>query len=185
MARGLVLVADGVDVSQVEYAYHRLREDAVLVTVASPTGGTVEGLDGRTWSDTVATSGLSQEFDFVIVPGGSAPERLRLDDDAVEWLRRYEREGGIVGVIGHGVQILASIDALADRTVTGPPELRVDIENAGGSYTGESVAVDGTIVTARGTAALPFFVSATMSNALIPQDPASEAQERPHWEVTQ
>lgn len=185
MARGLLLAADGVDASHLEYAYHRLREDAVLVTVASPGGGTIEALDGRTWSDTAPIDDLSREFDFVIVPGGSAPEQLRLDDAAVEWLRQYEREGGIVGVIGHGVQMLANVDALVGRTVTGPPELRVDIENAGATYTGESVAVDGTLVTARGTAALPFFLSATMNNALIPQDPASQAQERPHWEVNQ
>lgn len=184
MARGLLLAADGVDVSQLEYAYHRLREDAVLVTVASPGGGAVEGLDGRQWSDTAPFDGLSREFDFAIVPGGAAPERLRLEETAVEWLRQYVRDRGIVGVIGHGVQLLVSLDALVGRTVTGPPELRVDLENAGATYTGESVAVDGTFVTARGTAALPFFVSATMNNALIPQDPASEAQERPHWKAS-
>lgn len=183
MARGLLLAADGVDASQLEYAYHRLREDAVLVTVASPGGGSVEAQDGRVWNDTTAISSLSREFDFAIVPGGAAPERLRLSDDAVGWLRRYVREDGIVGVIGHGVQLLASIDALVGRTVTGPPELRVDIENAGAVYTGDSVAVDGAFVTGRGTAALPFFLSATMNNALIPQDPVDQAQERPHWDA--
>lgn len=55
--------------------------------------------------------------------------------------------------------------------------------NGGPTYTGESVAVDGTLVTGRGTAALPFFVSATMNNALIPQDSAVQAQERPHWDA--
>lgn len=184
MSRGLLLTADGVDASQLEYAYHRLREDAVLVTVATPGGGTVEALDGRTWTDTAPIADLEAEFDFVIVPGGNAPERLRLDETAVEWLRTYEREGGIVGVIGHGIQLLATVDALVGRTVTGPPELRVDVENAGATYTGEAVAVDGTLVTARGTSALPFFVSAAMNNALIPQDPAGEAQERPHWEAS-
>lgn len=183
MARGLLLTADGVDASQLEYAYHRLREDAILVTVASPSGGEIEAQDGRRWTETTPVTALSRDFDFVIVPGGAAPERLRLSEDAIGWLRRYEREGGIVALIGHGVQLLASIGVLADRTVTGPPELRVDIENGGATYTGESVAVDGMLVTSRGTAALPFFVSATINNALIPQDPAGQAQERPHWDA--
>lgn len=183
MARGLLLTADGVDASQLEYAYHRLREDAVLVTVASPGGGDIVAQGDRTWSDTTPITTLSREFDFVIVPGGAAPERLRLLDDAVGWLKRYDRDGGVIGVLGHGVQLLASIDALVGRTVTGPPELRIDVENAGASYTGESVAVDGTLVTGRGTAALPFFVSATMNTALIPQDPAGQARERPHWDA--
>lgn len=185
MARGLLLTADGVDASQLEYAYHRLREDAILVTVASPSGGEIETRNGRTWTDTTPVTALSNEFDFAIVPGGSAPERLRLSEDAVGWLRRYEREDGIVALIGHGVQLLASIGALAERTITGPPELRIDMENGGATYTGESVAVDGTLVTGRGTAALPFFVSATINNALIPQDPAGQAQERPHWDATE
>jgi protease I len=185
MTRALLLAADGVDASQLEYAYHRLREDAAIVTVASPGGGTVEGIDGRTWSDTARVADCSDEFDFAIVPGGNSPERLRLSGDAVEWLRRYERDGGLVAVIGHGVQLLATIGVLAERTVTGPPELRVDIENAGATYTGESVAVDGNLVTARGTSALPFFLSATLNSSLIPQDPASEAEERPHWDAPQ
>jgi protease I len=183
MARGLLLAADGVDASQLEYAYHRLREDAILVTIASPGGGKIEAESGATWSETTPITGLSQEFDFVIVPGGAAPERLRLSSDAVGWLRRHEAEGAIVAVLGHGVQLLASAGILGGRTITGPPELQVDIENGGATYTGESVAVDGTLVTGRGTAALPFFVSATISSALIPQDPASKAQERPHWDA--
>ena len=81
--------------------------------------------------------------------------------------------------------MLANIDALDGRMVTGPSELAVNIENAGATYTGEEVAVDGSLVTARGTSALPFFVSATINNSLIPQDPVGGegARERPYWEA--
>lgn len=189
MARGLILTAEGYDETQVEYAYHRLREDAILASVASPSGGDIAGVSGGTWRSTAAVDDLDAgtTYDFVVVPGGRAPERLRLDDDAVAWLREFERAGGIVGVIGHGVQLLVSIGALKGRSVTGPPELAVDVENAGAAYTGEEVAVDGRLVTARGTAALPFFVAATISNTLIPQDPVGTpgAGERPHWEASE
>lgn len=189
MARGLILTAEGYDETQVEYAYHRLREDAILASIASPSGGNVAGVRGNVRRDTVAIDGLDAgaAYDFVVVPGGRAPERLRLNDDAVAWLREFERAGGIVGVIGHGIQMLASIDVLEGRSVTGPPELAVDIKNAGAAYTGEKVAVDGRLVTARGTPALPFFIAATISNMLIPQDPVGTpgGGERPHWEASE
>lgn len=185
MARGLILTAEGYDETQVEYAYHRLREDAILVSIATPAGGDVAGLRGGVRRDTVAVDDLdaTETFDLVVVPGGRAPERLRLSDEAVSWLDDFESDDGIVGVAGHGVQLLASVDALDGRAVTGPPELAVDVENAGADYTGETVAVDGNLVTARGTGALPFFVAATISNSLIPQDPtgANVGGERPHW----
>ena len=49
MTRGLLLAADAVAGTQFEYAYHRLREDAVLVDVASPDGGPVRDDHGTTW----------------------------------------------------------------------------------------------------------------------------------------
>lgn len=187
MARAAILTTDGVDETHLEYVYYRLREDAVLTSVATPDGSPPTGIGGRTWEDAVPVSDLETRdaYDFVIVPGGRAPERLRRSESAIDWLRAYHHHDGIVGVIGHGVQLLASIDALEGRTVTAPPEVAIDVENAGAIVTDEAVAVDGRLVTARDTAALPFFVSATMSNALIPQDPAQEAQERPHWEVSE
>ena len=187
MTRAVILAAEGVDETQLEYAYYRLREDAVLTTVASPDGGTVTGERGRSWEDAVPIAELdgAGAYDLAVVPGGRAPERLRRSEAALDWLGAYHRRDGIVGVIGHGVQVLASVDALSGRTVTAPPELEVDVENAGAVSTGEAVAVDGNLVTGRDTSALPFFISATMSNALIPQDPAQDAQERPHWEVSE
>lgn len=187
MARGLILIAEGYDETQVEYIYHRLREDAILTSIATPAGGDVIGARGNIWSDTVPVDHLDSgaSFDFVIVPGGSAPEHLRLIDDAVVWLSEFEHADRVIGVIGRGVQLLASIDILDERAITGPPELAIDLENAGAAYTGEEVAVDGRLVTARGTSALPFFVAATISNSLIPQDPAVNAEERPFWEASE
>jgi protease I len=187
MAHGLIITADGYDETQVEYIYHRLREDAILTSVVTPSGGTVDGGRGSTWHETVSVDRLNggDAYDFVIIPGGSAPEQLRSTETAVTWLCDFERMEGIIGVIGNGIQMLANIDAIDERMVTGPSELAVNIENAGATYTGEEVAVDGSLVTARGTSALPFFVSATISNSLIPQDPVGGggAGERPHWEA--
>lgn len=183
MTRGVILTADGFSETQLAYSYHRLREDAILTDVASPDGGAIEGRRGVVRNDTIAVANLAEKpvYDAVIVPGGAAPDRIVTDDDAVDWLSLFVAGSGVLGTIGRGVRTLVETEAVSGRTVTGPAELRPTVEGAGATWTDEDVTVDGTIVTARGTESLPFAIAATISNLSIPQEPAAEAVERPHW----
>lgn len=183
MTRGLIVTSDGFSDVQLEYTYHRFREDAILTDVASPAGGDIEGRRGHIQPNTLSIEELDDRptYDLVVVPGGEAPERLVAEPAVLEWLSEYARGNGILGAIDDGIRALISIDVLDGRTVTGPAELRAELEAAGAIWTDEEVTVDGTFVTARGTDALPFYVAATIGNLSIPQDPAAKAMERPHW----
>jgi len=186
VTRALILVAEGFSDSQFEYAYHRLREEGIKITIASPDGKRFEGQRNLTRHDTLATDAFDPDRtdEIVIVPGGKAPERLRLDEPSMERLRAAIGNTEVVGVVGHGIQVLPAVDALDERLVTAPLALRVDVENAGATWTDEHVSVDENLVTARGSDALPFFMSAILHNLSIPQDAASNAVERAHWNVT-
>ena len=96
MAHGVIFIADGYDETQVEYTYHRLREDAILTSVVTPSGGAVEGVRGSTWHETVPVDCLNggDAYDFVIIPGGSVPEQLRSTKTAVTWLCDFARIEG-------------------------------------------------------------------------------------------
>lgn len=183
MTRGLILAQEGVSDSHLEYAYHRLREDAVLVDVASPEGGEIRGDREHRW-ETIPVGELPAvgTYDLVIIADGDDPERLARDDATYRWLSEYLETGGIVCAIAGGVKLLAAIDAIEGRLVTGPPEIRAELEAA--VPTDEAVTVDGPIVTVRDTDALPFGIAATLGNVAIPQDQAAEASERPHWTVS-
>lgn len=182
MTRGLVLVADGVDDTHLEYAYHRLREDAVLVDVATPDGGPVRTANGRN-RDTTALTALppARRYDLVVVPGGEAPAALADDSAPRSRLEAQLEAGGVVCAIGAGVELLLAMDVLSGRLVAGPPSSDEALAAAGAQPTGEAVTVDGPLVTARDTEALPFGIAAALAAVAIPQDPAGEAAERPVW----
>lgn len=182
MTRGLILAAPGYAESHLEYAYHRLREDAVLVDVASPDGGTIRGDRGGEWAAVGVEELLAgRRYDLVVVPGGGAPAALIADDATRDWLAAYLRSEGIVCAVAEGLRLLVELEAIEGRLVTGPDGLRAAAEAAGATFTEESVTVDGPFVTVRDTAALPFGVAAALASVAIPQGRASEAAERPAW----
>lgn len=183
MTRGLVLAAARFAESQLEYAYHRLREDAVLVDVASAGGGPVRGDRGSEW-ETVAVADLDdrRRYDLVVIPDGEGVDGLAADEPTARFLSAHLDAGGVVCAVAAGVLPLADAGALDGRMVTGFEGGDDELAAAGMAVTGEAVTIDGTVVTVRDTDALPFGVAATLGSVAIPQDPASRAVERPHWE---
>ena len=98
------------------------------------------------------------DYDGLVLPGGVAnPDRLRMDEDAVEFVRSFVDEGKPIGVICHGPWTLVEANAVRGVTLTSFPSLRTDIENAGGNWVDEEVHVDGGIVSSRKPDDLPAF----------------------------
>jgi protease I len=98
------------------------------------------------------------EFDGLVLPGGVAnPDRLRMDERAVSFVRAFVDEGKPVGVICHGPWTLVESGALRGRRLTSFPSLRTDIENAGAHWEDSEVVVDNGLVSSRGPDDLPAF----------------------------
>ena len=98
-----------------------------------------------------------EEFDLLVIPGGGAPENLRIVDEAVEFTRRFVESGKPVAAICHGPQLLISARVLEGRTLTSVNKIRDDITNAGGSYVDMPLVVDGNLITSRVPGDLPQF----------------------------
>jgi protease I len=107
--------------------------------------------EGETFEVDHAFSDVSAEdYDAVVIPGGTVGvDRLRLDEDAIEFVRGHVSEGKPTGVICHGPWLLVEADEVDGRTLTSFPSLRTDVRNAGGEWVDEEVVVDGTLVTSR------------------------------------
>lgn len=99
-------------------------------------------------------------FDAVIIPGGYAPDHLRLHRPVVDLVRRMHRSGKLVAAIGRGPQILISADAVRGRMVTSWRSVALDLKNAGALWVDEPVARDGNLMTSRGAAATAAFAAA-------------------------
>ena len=108
---------------------------------------------GRTVSGT-----SPDDYDALVLPGGVAnPDFLRMDDQAVSFVRGFFERGKPVGVICHGPWTLVEADVLKGRKITSWPSLQTDIRNAGGTWVDEEVVVDEGLVSSRKPDDLPAF----------------------------
>ncbi|HET9739831.1 MAG TPA: type 1 glutamine amidotransferase domain-containing protein [Solirubrobacteraceae bacterium] len=98
------------------------------------------------------------DYDALVLPGGVAnPDNLRMDEDAVAFIRAFFEQAKPVGVICHGPWTLVEADVLRGRTITSWPSLRTDIRNAGGTWVDKEVVTDGGLVSSRKPDDLPAF----------------------------
>jgi protease I len=106
-----------------------------------------------------------EEYDALLLPGGRAPEYLRLDQRVVQAVRHFLAEGKPVAAICHALQILVATGQLAGRRCTAYPAVRPDLEAAGAQWIEpsaqlDSAHVDGNLVTAPAWPAHPAWLRA-------------------------
>jgi protease I len=98
------------------------------------------------------------DYDGLVIPGGVAnPDALRMDEDAVRFVRGFFEQDKPTGIIGHGPWMLVEADVANGRTVTSWPSLEADLRNAGAKWVDEEVVVDNGLVTSRKPDDLPAF----------------------------
>jgi deglycase len=154
-------------VEQVEFTEPRkaVENAGARVDVIAPEKEQVQAFDHLDKADTFdvdkATSeAKADDYDAVVLPGGVAnPDTLRMDKDAVRFLREFFAAGKPVGAICHAPWMLVEADVVDGRRVTSWPSLQTDIRNAGGNWVDEEVVVDSGLVTSRKPDDLPAFNS--------------------------
>ncbi len=108
--------------------------------------------------DVTTSSANVGDFDALVLPGGVAnPDALRLDKDAVEFVRGFFDADKPVAAICHAAWSLVEADVVRGRRLTSWPSLQTDIRNAGGEWVDEEVVVDDNLVTSRKPDDLPAF----------------------------
>ncbi len=153
----MVLANNFEDSEAIEPKNHLEALGAEVVNVGAEKG-TVSGKKGATLDVEKTFSEVSpDEFQMLVIPGGGAPENLRIVDDAVAFTRRFVESGKPVGSICHGPQLLISADVLKGRTVTSVNKIRDDVKNAGGNYVDQELVVDDNLITSRVPKDLPAF----------------------------
>jgi protease I len=105
----------------------------------------------------------TQEYDALVVPGGRAPEYLRLEARVLEIVREFDAAKKPIAAICHGPQILVSAGILKGRTSTAYAAVRPDVEGAGSRWcpineSATNSCVDGNLVTAPAWPAHPAWI---------------------------
>ncbi|MDT7733283.1 MAG: protease, partial [Mycobacterium sp.] len=108
--------------------------------------------------DQAVSEASVDEFDALVLPGGTVnPDKLRLDDAAVAFVRDFVNSGKPVAAVCHGPWTLVEAGVVAGRTMTTYPSIRTDLKNAGAEVVDEEVVVDGNLITSRSPDDLPAF----------------------------
>ncbi len=148
--RILFLSADDFEDLELIYPLHRLRENDHEICVASFERGQITGKHGYSVKVDLAFSEINpDDFDALVLPGGKAPERIRINREAVSIARKMFLDGKPVASICHGPQILISAGVLRGRKGTSVITIRDDLINAGAEYIDAEAVVDGNWVSSR------------------------------------
>jgi len=158
-----ILATDGFEQAELFEPKEALEKLGVTVKIVSLKLGEIKAWDKTDWGKTISVdltvaNASADQFDALVLPGGVMnPDRLRLDNDAVEFVRSFGQAGKPIAAICHGPWTLIEAGMVAGRQMTSWPSLRTDLVNAGADWVDQEVAVDGGLVTSRKPADIPAF----------------------------
>jgi protease I len=158
---------EGVEQVELTEPWDAVKRAGGTPVLVAPQAGKVQAFNHLDKADTFEASisagdADAGDFDGLVLPGGVAnPDQLRMEEDAVQFVKDFFEAGQPVAVICHGPWTLVEAGVLAGRTITSWPSVRTDIENAGGTWVDEQVVVcengPNTLVSSRKPADLPRF----------------------------
>lgn len=162
-----ILATYGVEQVELTSPKKALMKEGAIVDVISPhkgiKGGKIKAWNLIKWGDSIKVDvSLSDasvhDYDGLHVPGGVInPDILRMDEDAVDFVRSFFDSQKPVSSICHGPWMLIEAGVVDGTTLTSWPSLKTDLRNAGADWVNETVVQDGNLVTSRGPQDLPFF----------------------------
>jgi protease I len=100
----------------------------------------------------------ADSYDALLLPGGVAnPDALRMNPDAVSFVKSFVHAGKPIAAICHGPWTLIEAGVAEGRKMTSWPSLRTDLQNAGANWVDEEVVIDRGVVTSRKPDDIPAF----------------------------
>lgn len=140
------------------YPYYRLKEAGADVKIASLEKRPIKGKHGIEVSVDLTVKELNAEdYDAVVIPGGWAPDRLRVHKEVLEFVSEMDRKGRLIAAICHGPHVLVSAGIVKGRRLTAVRPLWDDLKNAGATVEDKAVVRDKNLVTSRFPPDLPDF----------------------------
>lgn len=158
-----ILATDGFEQSELFEPKKALEAAGAAVKIVSLESGEIKGWDEKDWGDTIKVDltvkeANAEDFDALQLPGGVMnPDKLRVDEDAVSFVKAFFDAGKPVAAICHAPWTLINAEVVEGRELTSYPTLRKDLENAGAKWVDEEVVVDNGLVTSRNPNDLPAF----------------------------
>ena len=158
MSEIIMLIENGYEDAEALYPFYRLQEAGHRVTIVGPKAGTYLSKHGYPLEAKKSAAEVKAgDFKGLIIPGGQAPDRMRINGPMVDLVKEANGLGLVVGAICHGAQVLIEAGVLKGKKATCYISVKTDIINAGATYVDAPVVVDGRLVTSRHPGDLPGF----------------------------
>jgi len=165
----LIMVEDGYEELELWVPYFRFLEAGYVVEIVGNESGHVyAGKHGITATATRSFAGVSLEgVKAIVIPGGLAPDRLRLHEDALALVQQANDNGTIIAAICHAGSVLISAGIVSNRRLTSYRSIRDDLLAANAEWIDEPVVIDGNLITSRTPSDLHQFLPAIL-DAIAP-----------------
>ena len=163
--RVAILVANGFEQVEMTEPRKALEAAGAETDLISPADKKVKGWAATKWGrsfkvDVALSEARADEYDALLLPGGVFnPDKLRINPQAVEFVKSFFDAGKPIAAICHGPWTLIEAGAVKGRRLTSWPSLHTDLKNAGADWVDEEVVVDNGLVTSRKPDDLPAFNS--------------------------
>lgn len=170
----LIVAGDAVEALEVYYPYYRLLEEGFEATIAAPSKKKLQTVvhDFTGWDTYEEKTGYMldahaafreidpSDYDGLVIPGGRAPEYIRLDVDVQNIVKHFFEAEKPIAAICHASLIFEAIpEVMKGRTLTAYQACRPGVEMAGGTYVSDrTVHVDNNLVSAHAWPDLPAFM---------------------------
>lgn len=167
-----ILAANGFEQSELMKPKQLLEEAGAKTAVIAPGDDPqIKGWNHGEWGEQVnvdvpLNKARASDYDALVLPGGVInPDKLRLHEKAIDFIREFGRTGRPVAAICHGPWTLINANLVRDKHMTSWPSLRVDLENAGARWEDSEVVESGNLITSRKPEDIPAFTN-TLIRAL-------------------
>jgi len=164
VARVAVLVEALYQDLEVWYPYLRLKEEGHEAVAAGCGEKSYVGKYGYPIHVDAHVRELdASALDGIVIPGGWAPDRLRLHRPVLDLTCAMMEHGRVVAAICHAGWVLVSADVCRGRELTSYVAIKDDLVNAGARWVDKDVVRDGNLITSRTPADLPAFMRTTLA----------------------
>lgn len=161
-----ILATDGFEQSELFDPKEALESAGAEVSIVSPKSGWIKGWKIKNWGRSIKVDLTIQEafphsFDALVLPGGVInPDKLRIDKNAVNFVKTFIKKDLPIAAICHGPQTLIEAEGVEGKKMTSWPSLKTDLINAGAKWVDREVVIDHGLITSRKPGDIPAFSEA-------------------------